>query len=377
MDVRRPRPGDPLPPRVRARRDQRQFHQRGSDGGIAIRTYERGVEDETLACGTGSVAGALVAAHTLEPDLAGARAHAQRRAPDGALRAGRRPVSRHSPGGLRAAHLRGPSVRRGLALRGRVQPVDIGTSSTSRSAPTWATNSANCRRGVEALAADGARADPRPSRVYRTAPVDYTDQDWFVNRVIKVETDLDPLALLERLQAVQQALGRTAPAVRFGPRVLDLDILLYDRLVFDDPRLSIPHPRMHARRFVLTPLCDIDPERGAPGPGQDRRGDAVGAGRSGAGGRGIRCSRLIAFALIAYVAYRLARRWISGRTRSTAGERHGARPHRRCHGQGPAVRGLFPPAGRGGADGTRGRELLFCSRECRDRFITAKSNTGE
>jgi 2-amino-4-hydroxy-6-hydroxymethyldihydropteridine diphosphokinase len=90
--------------------------------------------------------------------------------------------------------------------------------------------------------------------------VDYTDQDWFINRVIKVGTDIDPLPLMERLQAVQQALGRTAPAVRFGPRVLDLDILLYDRLVFDDPRLSIPHPRMHTRRFVLMPLCDIDPE---------------------------------------------------------------------------------------------------------------------
>jgi 2-amino-4-hydroxy-6-hydroxymethyldihydropteridine diphosphokinase len=118
----------------------------------------------------------------------------------------------------------------------------------------------NCRRGVEALAAAGRVRILAQSRVYRTAPVDYTDQDWFINRVIKIGTDLGPLPLLARLQAVQQALGRTAPAVRFGPRVLDLDILLYDRLVFDDPRLSIPHPRMHVRRFVLTPLCDIDPD---------------------------------------------------------------------------------------------------------------------
>jgi 2-amino-4-hydroxy-6-hydroxymethyldihydropteridine diphosphokinase len=117
-----------------------------------------------------------------------------------------------------------------------------------------------CRRGVEALAADGSVRILARSRIYRTEPVGYTDQDWFINRVIKVETGLGPLALLARLEAVQQALGRTAPAVRFGPRVLDLDILLYDRLVFDDPRLSIPHPRMHARRFVLTPLCDIDPD---------------------------------------------------------------------------------------------------------------------
>ena len=95
-----------------------------------------------------------------------------------------------------------------------------------------------------------------------TAPrrSDYTEQDWFINYVIKIGTDLGPLALLAHLQTVQQALGRTAPAVRFGPRVLDLDILLYDRLILDDPRLSIPHPRMHARRFVLAPLCDIDPD---------------------------------------------------------------------------------------------------------------------
>ena len=128
-----------------------------------------------------------------------------------------------------------------------------------------------CRRGVGALAADGRVRILAQSRLYRTEPVDYTDQEWFINRVIKIGTDLDPLPLMERLQAVQQALGRTAPAVRFGPRVLDLDILLYDRLVLDDPRLSIPHPRMHARRFVLTPLCDIDPEVVHPVLGKSAR----------------------------------------------------------------------------------------------------------
>jgi 2-amino-4-hydroxy-6-hydroxymethyldihydropteridine diphosphokinase len=129
----------------------------------------------------------------------------------------------------------------------------------------------NCRRGVEALASDGRVRILAQSRVYRTEPVDYTDQGWFINRVVKIGTDLGPLPLLERLQGVQQALGRTAPAVRFGPRVLDLDILLYDRLVFDDPRLSIPHPRMHARRFVLRPLCDIDPDVVHPVLGKSAR----------------------------------------------------------------------------------------------------------
>ena len=116
-----------------------------------------------------------------------------------------------------------------------------------------------CRRGVEALAADGCVRILAQSRVYRTEPVDYTDQDWFINRVVKIGTDLGPLPLLARLQAVQQALGRTAPAVRFGPRVLDLDILLYDGLVCAGPRVLIPHPRMAGRRFVLKPMCDIDP----------------------------------------------------------------------------------------------------------------------
>jgi 2-amino-4-hydroxy-6-hydroxymethyldihydropteridine diphosphokinase len=129
----------------------------------------------------------------------------------------------------------------------------------------------HCRRGVEALAADGRVRILAQSRVYRTEPVDYADQDWFINLVIKIGTDFDPLPLLARLQAVQLTLGRTAPAVRFGPRVLDLDILLYDRLVFDDPRLCIPHPRMHVRRFVLAPLCDIDPGVVHPVLGQSVR----------------------------------------------------------------------------------------------------------
>jgi 2-amino-4-hydroxy-6-hydroxymethyldihydropteridine diphosphokinase len=117
-----------------------------------------------------------------------------------------------------------------------------------------------CRQAVEAL---GASADLRitgRSRMYRTEPVDFIDQDWFVNCVIRLETVLSPFELLDRLQSVQRQLGRTAEGVRFGPRVLDLDILLYDGLIMDDSRLSLPHPRMHRRRFVLKPLCDIDPE---------------------------------------------------------------------------------------------------------------------
>jgi 2-amino-4-hydroxy-6-hydroxymethyldihydropteridine diphosphokinase len=117
-----------------------------------------------------------------------------------------------------------------------------------------------CRRGVDALAAGGDIRITGRSRMYRTEPVDVVDQDWFVNGVIRVETGLGPFELLARLQSLQRQAGRTEKGVRFGPRVLDLDILLYDRLVLDDPRLTLPHPRMHRRRFVLKPLCDIDPD---------------------------------------------------------------------------------------------------------------------
>lgn len=125
-----------------------------------------------------------------------------------------------------------------------------------------------CRGAIDALAADGEIRITGRSRIYRTEPVDLTDQAWFVNCVIRVETDLGPLELLERLQTVQRQAGRPAGGVRFGPRVIDLDILLYDALVLQDPRLTLPHPRMHRRRFVLRPLCDIDPDTVHPVSGR-------------------------------------------------------------------------------------------------------------
>jgi 2-amino-4-hydroxy-6-hydroxymethyldihydropteridine diphosphokinase len=98
------------------------------------------------------------------------------------------------------------------------------------------------------------------SLVYQTEPVDYKDQDWFVNYVVKIETTLDPIALLDTLKLIEQDAGRTRDAVRFGPRLLDLDIILYDAMVVDTLKLVVPHPRMHKRRFVLKPICDIDPD---------------------------------------------------------------------------------------------------------------------
>lgn len=116
----------------------------------------------------------------------------------------------------------------------------------------------NCRNGVEALLLSRSSRLLAQSRIYRTEPVDFRDQDWFVNYVIKIDTSLKPGALLRLLQKIQQDAGRIQDTVRFGPRKLDLDILLYDDLIINSPDLEIPHPRMHKRRFVLRPFCDID-----------------------------------------------------------------------------------------------------------------------
>ena len=117
----------------------------------------------------------------------------------------------------------------------------------------------NCLQGLHALVAGGESAVLACSRFYRTSPVDYMDQDWFVNATVKIGTGLMPMDLLERLLAIQRRLGRKADTVRFGPRVLDLDILLYDQRIIRTPNLEIPHPRMHKRAFVLQPICDINP----------------------------------------------------------------------------------------------------------------------
>ena len=116
----------------------------------------------------------------------------------------------------------------------------------------------NCCRGIESLCGDGVELLAR-SPFYESAPVDFLDQDWFINAALKVRTPLSPLELLKRLQAIQTASGRKPGGVRFGPRVLDLDIIFYADLVMETSVLAIPHPRMHKRRFVLQPMCDIDP----------------------------------------------------------------------------------------------------------------------
>jgi 2-amino-4-hydroxy-6-hydroxymethyldihydropteridine diphosphokinase len=117
----------------------------------------------------------------------------------------------------------------------------------------------NCRKGIEALTAAANSRILAQSRIYATEPVDYRDQDWFINMMVKLETALDPFELLNHIEHIQRAAGRVQDPIRFGPRILDLDIILYDDRIIESKHLVVPHPRMHKRRFVLKPICDIDP----------------------------------------------------------------------------------------------------------------------
>jgi len=97
---------------------------------------------------------------------------------------------------------------------------------------------------------------------YRTLPWGVEDQPAFVNACIAVETRLTPRALLARAQAVERALGRERPKERrWGPRQIDIDLIAYEDVALEDPELTLPHPRLFARAFVLVPLAEIAPER--------------------------------------------------------------------------------------------------------------------
>ena len=113
---------------------------------------------------------------------------------------------------------------------------------------------ANLRTAVTALAQVGTVA--RLSRVYETAPLYVTDQPAFLNMAACLETPDAPLALLRHLKALEDDLGRVVSR-RYGPRLIDLDILLHGDTVIDLPELTIPHPRLTERRFALAPLADL------------------------------------------------------------------------------------------------------------------------
>jgi 2-amino-4-hydroxy-6-hydroxymethyldihydropteridine diphosphokinase len=116
----------------------------------------------------------------------------------------------------------------------------------------------NLTRAVELLSAEGGIEVVAVSEIRETEPVGPVEQGPFLNGAIRVETDLAPRELLERLLAVEQRLGRVRRE-RYGPRTIDLDLLLYGDELVDEPGLTVPHPRLHKRRFALEPLSDLDP----------------------------------------------------------------------------------------------------------------------
>jgi len=102
------------------------------------------------------------------------------------------------------------------------------------------------------------------SSFFKTQPIGFTSQDWFVNAVIKIETELEPFNLLRTLKAIESQLGRTE-TFRWGPRIIDPDILLFDDLEIKTEDLQIPHPRLSERKFLLVPLAEIDQDLIHPG----------------------------------------------------------------------------------------------------------------
>jgi 2-amino-4-hydroxy-6-hydroxymethyldihydropteridine diphosphokinase len=129
---------------------------------------------------------------------------------------------------------------------------------------------ATIRRAVELLEAAAGLEVVAVSSFRETDPVGYEDQPRFLNGAAALRTELAPRALLEQLQDVERQLGRDRSGPRFGPRTIDLDLLLYGDATVDEPGLQVPHPRLAVRRFVLEPLAELDEGLEVPGRGSIR-----------------------------------------------------------------------------------------------------------
>ncbi|MDQ3382133.1 MAG: 2-amino-4-hydroxy-6-hydroxymethyldihydropteridine diphosphokinase [Actinomycetota bacterium] len=123
-------------------------------------------------------------------------------------------------------------------------------------------------RAVDVLAAEQGVEILAVSQLRETDPVGNVEQPTFVNGAVAVETSLSPRELLDALLRVEQELGRVRDGERWGPRTIDLDLLLYGYEIVDEPGLRVPHPRLHERRFALEPLVDLEPELEIPGVGK-------------------------------------------------------------------------------------------------------------
>src|SRR5260370_40179039 len=127
----------------------------------------------------------------------------------------------------------------------------------------------NLRAAIRAL----RDADVRVTRVssfYETEPVDFLEQAWFLNCAVEGETEVPALELLRALRGIELRMGSKKLVVK-GPRLIDMDILLYRSETIDTPELQVPHPRMHLRRFVLAPLAEIAPEAVQPSVKRTRK----------------------------------------------------------------------------------------------------------
>ena len=129
---------------------------------------------------------------------------------------------------------------------------------------------ATIRKALELLAAGGDIEVAAVSSLRETDPVGYEEQPRFMNGAAALRTELAPRPLLERLLDVERRLGRDRSGPRFGPRTIDLDLLLYGSAEVDEPGLQIPHPRLQERPFVLEPLAELDDRLEVPGRGSVR-----------------------------------------------------------------------------------------------------------
>lgn len=125
---------------------------------------------------------------------------------------------------------------------------------------------AQVRTAIEALGRLPQTRLLAASSLYRTAPIGLAGQPDFINAVVRLETALSPAELLDALFAIEADFGRVR-AEKNGPRTLDLDLLIYDEIECDTPRLHLPHPRLHLRAFVTVPLAEIAPDCRIPGRG--------------------------------------------------------------------------------------------------------------
>jgi len=204
--------------------------------------------------------------------------------------------------------------------------------------------------------------------------MDYADQEWFANVVIKIETELDPFRLLKRLKDIECDVGRRDQDIRFGPRILDMDIVLFDDMVIDTSDLVIPHPRMHKRRFVLQPVCDIDPNVIHPVFNADAKCllDQLEHYTKD------HCvsMRLILVVLLIYLIYQ----GVKPRAMPPKGGMDGGDDsdnHSSGQLEDEMVKdpycNVYFPKRTGIHLGFEGKDLYFCSKECRDKFIELNS----